>query len=180
MRIIGGKYRGKKLLDVEEISTRPTTDRVKENVFNLIPHQFTEQTTVLDIFGGSGQVGIEFASRGAKHIYINELNKNALSIIKQNIKNIDAHFYLTNLDAYNFCNTCNVIFDYIYIDGPYDAYNINELLVSLNSNTNEQTIIIVETNAKYNKEFRNFEILREKKYGNTKIWIIKRRKDEKR
>lgn len=174
MRIIGGKYRGKKLLDVEDDATRPTTDRVKENVFNLISHSFDAQTKVLDIFGGSGQVGIEFASRGCQHVYINELNKNVFNIIKQNIKNIEANFHLFNENAFNFNLKCNEVFDYIYIDGPYDAYDINQLLTTLKNNINNKTIIIVETNSKYNEEFVDFEVLREKKYGNTKIWIIKR------
>lgn len=169
MRVISGTYRGKKLKTIDDINTRPTTDRVKENVFNLIPHFFTPNTKVLDIFGGSGQVGIEFASRGCKEVVINELNPQAINVIKENIKNIACNFKITNYDAFLLPNFINTVFDYIYIDGPYDKYDCNLLLEKLQHNITKQTIIIVETNNLYHKKFVNFDVIVAKKYGQTKI-----------
>ena len=174
MRVISGKYRGKKLNTLDSIETRPTTDRVKENVFNLLPHQFSQNTKVLDLFSGSGAIAIEFASRGAKNIYINEVNKSALDVIKSNIKNIDANFKLFNEDAFAVSKLLNINFDYIYIDGPYNKYDIISLLNNIKTCITSETIIIIETDKNYKNSFDNFEILKEKKYGQTKIWIIRR------
>lgn len=173
MRVISGKYRGKKLATLDSIGTRPTTDRVKENVFNLLPHIFNENCVVCDLFGGSGQVGIEFASRGAKEVYINELNEEAIKIIKSNISGVDADFKISNYDAFKFSQHIKVKFDFIYIDGPYDKYDISELLGTLKVNLKSSSIIIIETNHEYNNEFLGFEILKNKKYGKTRIWFLK-------
>lgn len=174
MRVISGKYRGKKLLTIDDEKTRPTTDRVKENVFNLLPHQFISETKVCDVFGGSGQVGIEFASRGANFITINELNSLALDVIKKNIKNIEASFDLYNQDAFDLCKHTNTIFDYVYVDGPYNKYDINKLLKSFENNVHENSIFIIETSHEYCEDFDGYEILKNKKYGKSRIWIIKR------
>lgn len=180
MRVISGTYRGKKLQTLDDIKTRPTTNRVKENVFNLLDHMFNCDVKVLDLFGGSGQIGIEFASRGAKKIYINEQNKHALNIIKKNIKNVDANFKLFEMDAFDFVHSCDVIFDYIYIDGPYDAYNLDLLLLKLNKNTNFNSKIVIESSLNLKSDFKGYDVIKEKKYGSTKIWILVKEKYEKR
>lgn len=178
MRVISGKYRGKKLNTIDSEFTRPTTDRVKENVFNLLPHQFNEEVKVLDIFSGSGAIAIEFASRGAKKIWINELSQPAISVINKNISEIDSDFVVTNFNAFEYSKNIKETFDYIYIDGPYDKYDINNLILSLSDNITSQSILIIETKETYKNKFNKFEILKEKKYGKTKIWILRRNNEE--
>ena len=85
MRIISGTAKGTKLYSLEGTITRPTQDRVKEAIFNILQNQIRE-SIFLDLFAGSGAIGLEAASRGAKKVYLCEINKNAINIIKKNIE----------------------------------------------------------------------------------------------
>ena len=85
MRVISGIARGTKLNSIESNSTRPTLDRVKEAFFSSIQSSINENIVVLDLFAGSGQIGIEFLSRGVKKVYFCEKNPLAVKMIKQNI-----------------------------------------------------------------------------------------------
>ena len=85
MRIISGKARGTKLYTLEGDTTRPTLDRVKESLFNIIQNQIIG-CTFLDLFSGSGAIGLEAASRGAKKVILCEKNSNAIEIINKNIE----------------------------------------------------------------------------------------------
>ena len=85
MRIISGKSRGTKLYTLDGLDTRPTLDRVKESMFNIINNQISE-AVVLDLFSGSGAIGLEFASRGAKKVYVCDNSKKAIDIIRKNIE----------------------------------------------------------------------------------------------
>ena len=84
MRVISGKARGTKLNSIESLDTRPTLDRVKESLFNIIQNKIVD-ATILDLFAGSGAIGIEFISRGAKKAYFCEKNHNAAKMIHQNL-----------------------------------------------------------------------------------------------
>ena len=85
MRIISGKARGTKLYTLDGTATRPTLDRVKESLFNIIQNDI-EDSTVLDLFSGSGAIGLEFLSRGAKRAVLCDSSKDAIKIIKQNVQ----------------------------------------------------------------------------------------------
>ena len=85
MRVISGKYRGKKLKEFDLNSTRPTTDRVKESIFNLIQFEVID-SVVLDLFSGTGALGVEAISRGAKKTYLVDTNTQAIAIIKENLR----------------------------------------------------------------------------------------------
>ena len=85
MRVISGKARGTKLSSIESLSTRPTLDRVKESLFNIIQNNLRD-AVVLDLFAGSGQLGIEALSRGADKAYLCDINRDAVKMIKQNLE----------------------------------------------------------------------------------------------
>ena len=85
MRVISGSARGTILHSIDKISTRPTLDRVKESLFNIIQNSI-EDATVLDLFSGSGAIAIEFLSRGAKNAYICEKSKDAVQMIYKNLE----------------------------------------------------------------------------------------------
>lgn len=89
MRIISGKARGTKLLTIEGLDTRPTTDRVKESLFNLLQYDFYNKS-VLDLFAGSGALGLEAVSRGAAALTLVDLNKACIEVIKKNIEKTHA------------------------------------------------------------------------------------------
>lgn len=124
MRIISGKFRGTNIPSPKEEIVKPTLDRVKENIFNII--QFNVPDAVcLDLFCGSGALGLECVSRGAKDVYFVDNNKQNISILKKFCEKlkIDNASYLAT-DFYealkNFSNN-NVKFDIIFLDPPYDS-----------------------------------------------------------
>ena len=84
MRVISGRARGTVLHSIEDINTRPTLDRVKESLFNILQREI-EDKIILDLFAGSGQIAIEFLSRGAKEAYLCDTSREAVAMIKQNL-----------------------------------------------------------------------------------------------
>lgn len=88
MKIVSGKYKGRNILGFDIKGTRPTQDRVKENLFNII-NEDIKDNVLLDLFAGSGNLGLEALSRDAKYVYFNDNNRKAIDIINKNINNIN-------------------------------------------------------------------------------------------
>lgn len=181
MRVISGKARGKKLNSLDGITTRPTLDRVKESLFNIIQSKI-EEANVLDLFAGSGALGIESLSRGAKTATFCDKSSDAIKIIKRNIEatkfteqstiiNADYIFLLKKLAKQN------QKFDIIFLDPPF-AKNIATVAVENIINMDlltEDGILIIETNDLKREEEnlknnKNVEIFDKRKYGS--IWLI--------
>ena len=122
MRVIAGKYKSLKLNTFEHDNIRPTTDMVKENVFNKI--QFIiKNSKFLDLFGGTGAIGIEAVSRGAE-VFVADNNKNSCELIKSNYKKINVEpklLYKDYIEALNYYRNNNIKFDICYIDPPYKS-----------------------------------------------------------
>ncbi len=185
MRVISGKARGKKLISPETKKTRPTLDRVKEAMFNKI--QFlVKDATCLDLFSGTGALGIEALSRGARKVFFCDNDKNAIRIIKKNIevtKNLENATILNKdynlaLDELIFKN---IIFDIIFLDPPYKT-NLAALAMQkiiMSNMLTEDGIIIIETDDIKKKEdflkIDNLQIFDERKYGS--VWLIFIRKE---
>ncbi len=129
MRIIGGKLKGRKIKSLSPKKgtplLRPTTDRVKESVFSILD-PYIEGTIFLDLFAGSGNVGIEALSRGAKKVYFVENNRKLCNLIKQNLKllRIEPDRYeilcMDYVKALKLLKKRNLTFDFIYADPPYE------------------------------------------------------------
>lgn len=174
MRVIAGKYRGKKLKEFNLQSTRPTLDRVKESIFNLIQFDIYG-AKVLDLFSGTGAFGIECISRGAQHVVLIDSNPQAIKIIKENLANVDGNFEVKNTDGITYLKTCQQKFNLILLDPPYktklgtDAIDIiiqNNLLENLG-------IIVFETDKEHEFNFTNpnFEV-NKKVYGSVAVYKI--------
>lgn len=120
MKIISGKYRGRKLWAPVNSQIRPTLQRAKETMFNLLPHFFT-QGIGIDVFSGSGQLGIEALSRGFGKFYFNDINSQARTILTKNLHFIAQNNYrISNYDFEDLFNQIpNQTFDLIIIDPPY-------------------------------------------------------------
>ena len=186
MRIISGKARGTKLYTLDGTATRPTLDRVKESLFNIIQNDI-EDSTVLDLFSGSGAIGLEFLSRGAKRAVLCDSSKDAIKIIKQNVQK--THFE-EKVEVYNMEFTKlverlqNQKFDIIYIDPPYATDFIKRSLEKIIEYelVNENTKIIVETDDEtriLNQiEKMDVEITDKRKYGRATIIFLKYRKTQ--
>lgn len=186
MRIISGKARGTKLYTLDGTATRPTLDRVKESLFNIIQNDI-EDSTVLDLFSGSGAIVLEFLSRGAKRAVLCDSSKDAIKIIKQNVQK--THFE-EKVEVYNMEFTKlverlqNQKFDIIYIDPPYatDFIKISLEKIIEYELVNENTKIIVETDDEtriLNQiEKMDVEITDKRKYGRATIIFLKYRKTQ--
>ena len=184
MRIISGTARGTKLYTLEGENTRPTLDRVKESLFNIIQNDI-EESTVLDLFSGSGAIGLEFASRGAKKVYLNDNSKEAIQIIKQNIEktHLSEKVELFNLNYLKLIQELHgKCFDIIYLDPPYKTDFIIQSLNELQRQEmiTQETLIILETDDEKritkNVDLEEiFQIIDKRKYGKAYIIFLKKK-----
>lgn len=181
MRIIGGNSRGTKLYTLEGINTRPTLDRVKESMFNILQNNIKEKT-VLDLFAGSGAIGLEFISRGAKEATLCEKEKKAISVIDKNIEKmkVQSKVKIAFMDYRRFLETTNQKFDLIFLDPPYETNFISdsvELILKKNL-LNNDGIIIAETDQdeRVLEELKNIEIeiYDIRKYGRAKLIFMRK------
>ena len=184
MRIISGTARGTKLYTLEGLNTRPTLDRVRESLFNIIQNEVKE-SIFLDLFSGSGAVGLEAASRGAKEVMICDKSKEAVQIINKNIEktHLKDKIKLYNTDFISLLkNKITEKLDIIYIDPPYDSdfifLSLKEILER--KLIDENSLVIVETDQKGRilKQIENLkiEITDERKYGRANIIFLKLKK----
>lgn len=120
MRVITGVARGRNLITLEGEDVRPTTDRVKEALFSIIQFEL-EGSAVLDLFAGSGQLGIEALSRGAEKAVFVDNSKKSLEVVRKNLENTNLFekAVLLNRDSISYINTCVEKFDVVFLDPPY-------------------------------------------------------------
>ena len=182
MRIIGGNFKGKKILEPKDKETRPLKDLTKESIFNIINHsnKFTidlEKSYVLDLFSGTGSFGLECLSRGAKKVYFIEKNPKAIDNLKLNIENLNVEkntiVHLSDVIYFLSKNkSLDLKFNLIFCDPPYKDTNI-EKLIKLIFDKNliiKNGIIIIHRNKNTKEKFpHHFEILEERVYGISKI-----------
>ncbi|MCL2756151.1 MAG: 16S rRNA (guanine(966)-N(2))-methyltransferase RsmD [Firmicutes bacterium] len=180
MQIISGKFRGKKLAPLSNQTTRSTTNRVRENVFNLVGVK-VKGGIVLDLFAGSGAFSCECLSRGAKHVIINDVDKVALEIVKQNTKGLGNNLEIFNLDYMQLLeNLKSQIkegkrekFSLVFLDPPYDS-NFGEIAIDYITNfdmLDKGAIVMLECENNPNLNIDIFNI-KYKKYGRTNVYIL--------
>jgi len=185
MRVISGKARGKKLISLEGLNTRPTLDRVKEALFNIIQFDI-ENANVLDLFAGSGALGIEALSRGANTATFCDNSYEAVQIIKTNIINTknEEKSIVVNKDyslTLNSLSKQNKKFEIIFLDPPYKTdFGIKSLeaIIKLNILAEDGIIILETDDEKKEQAISNIEGLKvfdKRKYG--KIMLIFIRKE---
>ena len=131
MRVITGSARGRKLKTPENYDIRPTTDNVKESVFNILQFDI-EGRRVLDLFAGTGQLGIECLSRGAASAVFVDQSRDALKIVQENLQACGLKGTVLQQEAVSFLKSCGR-FDLIFIDPPYDAGLYETVLQTINS-----------------------------------------------
>lgn len=173
MRIISGKAKGTNLITLKGNNTRPTLDRAKEAIFNMIGINIVE-SNFLDLFSGSGAIGLEAASRGAKKVILCDSSKEAKKVIEKNIEktHMQLKVKLYNLDFEKVIKEkITEKQNYIYIDPPYESnliYKATKIIIEKNI-INEDSIIIAETNkiAEVEKSLLEFNIniIDKRKYG---------------
>ena len=181
MRVISGKVRGLKLDTPKNDDVRPTTDRVKESLFNII-NPYVIDSNVLDLFAGTGSLGIECLSRGALSATFVDVSKDSINIVKSNVKKarVENESTILNLDfktAIDRLNVQNKKFDIIFMDPPYYKNMFIDALSNIDKSDllSEDGIIVVEhdTKDKFIDKIGRLEKSKEKKYGNTTLTFYK-------
>ena len=178
MRVVSGSARGCKLHPVPGMHTRPTTDRVKENVFNLIQDR-VRGARVLDLFAGTGQLGIEALSRGAAHCDFVEQDKTAYNIVCKNTETarVSDRAGLHRTEAVTFLSRCGKrSYDLIFLDPPYGGRLLENALSTIETFDilSADGIIICES-AVEDAFVHGFEAVRERRYGATMITVLRLR-----
>ena len=150
MRVITGIARGRKLKELPGMETRPTTDKVKESVFNIVQFDI-EGRQVLDLFGGTGQMGIEALSRGAARCTFVDLRKEAAAVIRENLAHtgLAEHARVIQGDYLAFLTGCREKFDLVFLDPPYNTGMLEKALETITKidNVTENGIIVCESAA---------------------------------
>lgn len=180
MRVISGKYKGKKIEGYDIEGTRPTQDRVKESLFAMIQNDLID-ATVLDLFAGSGNLGIEALSNGATIVYFVDNNSKCIEILNKNLKSIkETNIKILNLDyrkALTYFKENNIVFDIIFLDPPYNLNCLDFLLDKIIEYNllSEEGIVICEYEFNYFKDkYNSLRLKKEKKYGYKNIRIYRR------
>lgn len=168
IRIISGKHRGRKLPVLMAEGLRPTTDRVKETVFNwLMPYM--HESICLDCFAGSGGLGFEALSRGAKDVTLIELNKAAAQQLEQNKTLLKANnITIENTNTLTYLEKCTQKFSIAFIDPPFRKGLIEQTIDLLNNNRLEPNALIyieMESEEEIKAIPNNWQLLKEKKAG---------------
>ena len=182
MRIISGKNRGAKLYTLEGLDTRPTLDRVKEPLFSIIGLQIPD-AVILDLFAGSGAVGLEMVSRGAKKAILCDNSAKAIRIIEQNVDKLKVAEEVQIIKA-DYKKVLEQLkkekFDIVFLDPPYETNfaSIACQKIAEYDMLTEDGIIIIETDRKddVKKEIfalNKFEIYDERKYGRANLIFLK-------
>ncbi|MCC3862295.1 16S rRNA (guanine(966)-N(2))-methyltransferase RsmD [Pseudemcibacter aquimaris] len=179
MRIIGGTYRGKKLIPPQDKNIRPTTDRMRETLFNMLEHGAgpgIRGSKILDLFAGTGALGLEALSRSADHVTFVENNHRSMKLIKENAKllgNPDNASYLS-MDASKISKRSGT-FDVIFMDPPYRKDLVEPTLENILKQEllTEDGIIVAEYASDEEIVFpEKFEILKSKKMGDATFSIL--------
>jgi 16S rRNA (guanine966-N2)-methyltransferase len=182
MRIIGGKYRGKKLISPSSKETRPTSDRMRETIFNILLHNpalgskvFIDRK-VLDVFAGTGALGLEALSRGAHSVIFIENNKEALAILYANIKSFNlSPCCVLEQDGGRLQASSLTPFDLIFLDPPYGLNLVQPTLTQLFSKglLAEGAVIVIEMGKNDSFSFPSFlTLVTERISGITKVLFV--------
>ena len=179
MRVITGKARGVQLKTPEGMQTRPTTDRVKEALFSIIQFELPG-ARVLDLFGGTGQLGIEAISRGAKEAVFVDAREDACKLIRENLRRakMETEGRVVRADYLDYLKRCRETFDIVLLDPPYaEVYLENSLKMITEIDILQSGGIIVAERPVGKElpwEFPGFTRSRDYKYGKTLLTLYRR------
>ncbi len=183
MKIVSG-FLASRLIKVPKADNfRPSTMRIKEAIFSSLENRLDfKDITVLDLYSGSGALGIEAISRGAKHCDFVEKNKILVSALKNNLDSfkIETSFEVFNTNVEKYLEKCTSEYDLIFADPPYGLVNINQTFSFLSKNMNKSSIFVFEEsknaedfNASFETGSKNGKIIFNKVYGDTKVSMVR-------
>lgn len=176
MRVITGSARGRRLETLSGDDVRPTTDKVKEAVFSAIQFDI-EGRSFLDLFAGSGQMGIEALSRGAKSATFVDKSRKSVDIVRKNLN--AAGLYdkakVFHADSISFIDTITELYDIVYLDPPYNTGLLQEALPKIAEKMKKTGVIIAENEEKEHilQKYGDFMLDRQKHYGKIKVTMYR-------
>jgi len=180
MRVTGGKVKGTRLKTLPRHSIRPTTSVVRQAIFSLLENSTTNWRQVLDLYAGSGALGIEALSRGVEWVDFVDYRKSCCDLIRTNLEKIGglerAHIYCCSVSkALTFLNRS---YDIIFIDPPYSDFTTNNLLVNLAKSKllgKNSTIVLCHANRfPLNSDYDGLHLVEQRRYGDTFIFIYQK------
>ena len=185
MRVIGGKFKGLKLMPPNDLGIRPTSDRLKEALFSILESKKyninINNSSVIDICSGTGALGIEALSRGAKEVCFIDKDIKSIRIIQKNTSKLNINhedkifINIVKDEVTNALQKINSVYDIVLIDPPYNTNIINETLKDLKNYNLIKThsYIFAESSNAEIFDFNGYEVLDTKKYGKSKLTILK-------
>lgn len=180
MRIIAGEMRGRQLKAVEGMQTRPTSDKVKGAIFNVLGNKIFD-ARVLDLFAGTGNLALEALSRGSSEAVLVEKRPAAHQVIRENLERVGASHKvkLFMMDAFKYLKKYpEEVYDLIFLDPPYRQELVLKSILSLKEHTflTSTGVIIAETakDEKLSADIYPYEVRKTSEYGDTKVWYLQR------
>lgn len=182
MRIIGGRLKGRRLASFRGLSIRPTSDKVREAVFNILPGEFPFRRS-LDLFAGTGAMGIEALSRGAEEVLFVDNDTASVSVIRKNLDawGLEARILKKDIRAaLKWLTKKGETFDLIFIDPPYMASLMEDTLREVGGVACSGAYVVAETSkrAPVKGDFPGLELVTERKYGDTLVYIYRKKDGE--
>ena len=172
MRIISGTHKGRRLMAPNTLPVRPTTDRAKEALFNILENRyFFDGKNALDLFSGTGNIAFEFASRGCERTLAVDNNFNCTNYIENTCNELGFNISTVKSDSLKYLKNCKQEFNFIFADPPYDYEEYQELknLVFGNNLVKKDGVLIIEHNKETSFKTDNVEL---KKYGTVHFSIF--------
>jgi len=180
MRIIAGSRKSRSIKSLPGDNTRPTLDVVKEACFSVIG-PWIQDKVGLDLFAGSGNIGLESLSRGAKELHFVDGSNQACQVIKENIKslNFEKESSVYRMDCFQACRffkSKQLVFDFIYLDPPYQKINLNKLLNACLPIIHEDSLIVYECLDEDEVTLPDaYKLDKTKSYGRIALYFIRRK-----
>ena len=177
MRVLAGKYKSKLIRTIDDPLTRPMMSKVRESIFNSLQFNI-ENKDILDLYSGSGSLGIESLSRGANFVTFIENSNDCITILKQNLKEYENNYKITKSSVDKFLQTSLSTYDIVFYDPPFKKETdvVKKEVVKIYNIVNMNGFVVIHRHTA-STEFdilKNYEIHKEKKYGQSNILILRK------
>lgn len=178
MKVIAGIYKGRNIDTIKDTATRPMMGIAREGIFNTLQFSF-ENADVLDLFAGSGSMGIEALSRGAKYVTFIDNSPDCIKQINKNLQEYKNDYSVLKLDVSNYINEVASKYDIVFYDPPFEylTEDINEDINEIGKNLNKDAFIVIHRHSNSSSIVlpNDVELYKEKNYGQSKILILRKK-----
>tara|TARA_B100001113_G_scaffold334659_1_gene313498 strand:- start:1806 stop:2342 length:537 start_codon:yes stop_codon:yes gene_type:complete len=175
MRVLAGKYKSKLIQTIDDPLTRPMMSKVRESVFNSLQFNI-ENKNILDLYAGSGSLGIESLSRGANFVTFVENSNNCINILKQNLSHFEINYKITKSNVDKFLDTSLNKYDIVFYDPPFkiETEIVKNEIIKIYNLLNKEGFVVVHrhTASKEFETLKNYKIHKEKNFGQSNILIL--------